>query len=136
MPIRFPRLHVALLLLLSVVALVALVRTADGADEGSLQRAIEQQKQRERSLGSAAERLGRLERSASRAVVVLEGRLAAVQADLVAAQAKLDRTQDRLDAARRRARRLEVRVREVQDALSDLLRARYMGDPPDRKSVV
>lgn len=130
---RTPRLLVPLLL----VALVAVVAgTADGADERSLRRSIEAQQQRERVLGGAAERLGRLERSAARAVTILEGRLNAVQSDLDAAQARLERTQKRLDAARRRAQRLENRVREVQGALSRLLRARYMGDPPDLVTVV
>lgn len=126
-----------LLIPLLLVALVAaLSGSADGADERSLRRAIEAQQERERALGGAAERLGRLERSAARAVTVLEARLAAVQADLGTAQARLDRTQRRLDAARGRAQRLETRVREVQGVLSRLLRARYMGDPPDLVTVV
>ena len=118
------------------MVLAALAGRADGAGERDLQRAIEAQRQRERSLSSAAERLGRLERSAARAVAVLEGRLAAVQSDLVAAQLRLARTQERLDAARRRARRLQRRVGEVQNMLSRLLLARYMGDPPDLVTVV
>ena len=109
---------------------------AGGQGERSLQREIERQAQRERSLGSAAERLARLEGAAGRAVAVLEGRLAAVQSDLDGAQQRLQRTQDRLDAARRRAARLERRVRDVRGALSALLRARYMGDPPDLVTVV
>ena len=133
MPVRVLR---PLAPLLFVVLVTALPGRADGADERRLQRTIEGQRQRERSLSSAARRLGRLERSAARAVAVLEERLAAVQSDLVAAQIRLARTQDRLDAARRRARRLERRVAEVQGSLSDLLRARYMGDPPDLVTVV
>ena len=133
MPARILRLRTPILL---VALVAALTGRADGAGERGLERAIESQRQRERSLSSAAERLGRLERSAARAVAVLERRLAAVQSDLFAARVRLRRTQDRLDAARRRARRLERRVGEVQDTLARLLRARYMGDPPDLVTVV
>ncbi len=125
---------IAPLLLVVLVALQA--GRADGADEGRLQRSVAAQKVRERSLAGAAERLGRLERSAARAVAVLERRLTAVQSDTTAAQSRLARTQARLDAARRRARRLEHRVSDVQGALSGLLRARYMSDPPDLVTVV
>lgn len=130
---RRPRLLAPLLL---VVLLASLAGPARGADEGSLQRSIDAQRERERSLGTAAQRLGRLEAQAARSVAVLDARLASVQADLTAAQARLARTQERLDAARRRAARLERRVREVQGALAALLRARYMGDPPDLVTVV
>jgi peptidoglycan hydrolase CwlO-like protein len=133
MPPRLPRLLAALLLVLLVAGWA---RPAAGADEQRLQRAIESQRERERSLGTAAERLGRLERQAARAVAVLDRRLATVQTDLDAAQSRLARTQARLDAARRRAQRLERRVRTVRAALADLLRARYMGDPPDLMTVV
>ena len=128
-----PRLLAPLLLVLLVAVLA---RPADGADERGLQRAIQAQRDHERSLGTAAERLGRLERSAAAAVAVLERRLGSVQGDLDVAQRRLARTQARLDAARRRAERLEQRVLVVRRALAALLRARYMGDPPDLVTVV
>ena len=125
-----------LLPLLLVALLAGSAGPADAADERDLQRALQGQKKRERFLATAAGRLGRLERSAARAVAVLEERLAAVQADLNAAQERLERTRGRLDAARRRARQLENRVRDARGALARLLRARYMGDPPDLVTVV
>lgn len=133
MPVRSLRLLAPLLL---VVLAASLAGPALGSDEGGLQRSIAAQRQRERTLGTAAERLGRLERQAAQSVTVLEARLAAVQTDLSTAQARLARTQVRLDAARRRAERLERRVHDVQGSLSALLRARYMGDPPDLVTVV
>ncbi len=130
------RLLPPLLLIALAVAVGAPPRVADGADEQGLQRAIAAQRARERALAGTAERLGRLEGSAARAVAVLERRLASVQADLDAAQAELARTQQRLRAARLRAARLQRRVVVVQGTLADLLRARYMGDPPDLVTVV
>lgn len=130
------RLLAPLLLVVALVAVALPAGSADGASEQSLKRRIEQQRQHERSLSTAAERLKRLEDQAARSVLVLERRFAAVQADLVTAQTALARTQAKLDAARRRAERLEKRADEVQGALAALLRARYMGDPPDLVTVV
>lgn len=133
MPVRL-RLLSPLLLLAALV--LVLSGRADGATEGGLQRSIERQKQQERALGGAAERLGRLEASAAKALAVLEGRLAAVQSELESAQLRLAATERRLKAARTRASRLEKRSETARDALAALLRARYMGDPPDLITVV
>ncbi len=133
MPVRLRLL--APLLLLAVLA-VALSGRADGATEGGLQRSIDRQKQEERALGGAAERLGRLEASAAKALAVLEGRLAAVQGELVSTQLRLAATERRLKAARARAKRLERKSGKARTALAALLRARFMGDPPDLITVV
>ncbi|MBA2348717.1 MAG: transglycosylase family protein [Solirubrobacterales bacterium] len=130
------RLLLAVPVLLLAVLVVALSGRADGATEGGLQRSIERQKQQERDLGDAAERLGRLESAAAKAVAGLEQRLATVQSELATAQIRLAGTQKRLKAARARATRLERRSDEARNALATLLRARYMGDPPDLVTVV
>lgn len=126
----------ALLLLLLAALVVGPAGRARGADERRLQRAIAGQRAREGSLASAAARLGRLEQLAQQQVALLEGRLAAVQAELTGAQTRLARTQVRLDAARRRTARLQRRVRVAQTALAGLLRARYESDQPDLVTVV
>jgi septal ring factor EnvC (AmiA/AmiB activator) len=103
---------------------------------GSLRNKIERQKGRERQLASAAARLGRLERATSRAVTVLEGRLAAAQADLARWQAKLAATQADLRATRKRLVRLRARLAQSRATLAAMLRQRYTADQPDIVSVV
>jgi septal ring factor EnvC (AmiA/AmiB activator) len=109
---------------------------ARGANEGRLRGTISAGKARERTLASAAARLGRLERATAREVAILAGRLADVQARLDDAQARLTATQDRLAQERRRALRLRARLAESRALLQQLLRERYMGDKPDLVTVV
>jgi septal ring factor EnvC (AmiA/AmiB activator) len=125
-------------LLLIVASLSALVAAAPagGQSEGSLRNKIGSSKQQERSLASAAARLGALERKVAREVAVLEGRLGEAQSELDAADARLAATQARLDEAKRRVGRLRNRLAEVRVKLSGLLRERYMGGRPDFVTVV
>ena len=109
---------------------------AGGQSEGTLRDRIGSGKARERSLASAAARLGQLERKVSREVAVLEGRLAEAQRELDAADARLTATQHRLTAARVRVNRLRERLAQVRAKLGGLLRERYMGDRPDFVTVV
>jgi septal ring factor EnvC (AmiA/AmiB activator) len=105
-------------------------------DPGSLRNRIEQQKGQERQLASAAARLGRLEQATSRAVAVLERRLADAQADLARWQARLAVTQADLRATRKRLVRLRARLAQSRVALATMLRQRYTADQPDIVSVV
>ena len=129
-----PRTAVALIVVL-FSALVA-AAPAGGQSEGTLRDRIGSGKQQERSLASAAARLGQLERKVSREVAVLEGRLAEAQRELDDANARLASTQTRLDEARRRVTRLRKRLAEVRTKLSGLLRERYMGGTPDFTTVI
>ena len=124
--------------LIAALLLAALVAAAPagGQSEGTLRDHIGSGKAQERSLASAAARLGRLERKAAREVAVLEGRLDAAQADLDAADARLATTQAAPREARRRVTRLRERLAEVRGKLGGLLRERYMGDRPDFVTVV
>jgi peptidoglycan hydrolase CwlO-like protein len=99
--------------------------TARAADAGALRSTIDSSKRRETRLGSAAARLGHLERQASRAIALLEGRLAQAQSELGRAQARLADTEQRLRKARERNARLRGRLAEVRAKLSEVLRARY-----------
>lgn len=124
------------LTLLVLFALLALPSLAGGQDESGLRDDIGRGKAAERSLSSAAARLGALERTASKEVALMEGRLAAAQAELSRAEAAADRAADELSDARARVARLRTRLGEVRDQLSENLRQRYMGSKPDIVTVV
>jgi len=121
---------------LIVLALLLLVPPARAQDADTLRDRIGSGKARERSLASAATRLGALERQATREVVILEGRLSAAQTELNAAAQQLATTEARETEARRRVTRLRTRLAEVRTKLAGLLRERYMGDRPDFVTVV
>jgi peptidoglycan hydrolase CwlO-like protein len=124
--------------LATILLLAAVIPTASaGAQgEGTLRNRIGAGKAQERSLSSAAARLGALERRTSREIAILQGRLAAAQAAASKAEIQLADTQTKLDAARKRANRLRKRLAEVRRTLAGLLRQRYMGDHPDFVTVV
>jgi septal ring factor EnvC (AmiA/AmiB activator) len=123
------------LLLAALLTLLA-AAPAGAQSEGSLRDKIGSSKARERTLASAAERLGALERRAAREVALFERRLGEVQADLTAAETHLAQTEEREREARRRVTRLRERLAEVRLKLSGLLRERYMGDRPDFVTVI
>src|SRR5918998_1465360 len=122
-------------LLLALMLLVA-AAPAGGQSEGTLRDRIGDGKARERSLETAAARIGKLERKVAREVAVLEGRLAEAQTELNTADARLASTQHRLTEARKRVNRLRERLAEVRDKLAGMLRERYMSDRPDFVTVV
>ena len=133
-PFAMPR--TALLLIVALLSALVAAAPAGGQSEGSLRERIGSGKQRERTLASAAARLGQLERKVGREVAVLEGRLSAAQSELDRADARLASTQIRLDEARRRVHRLRKRLAEVRLKLSGLLRERYMTGSPGFMTVV
>ena len=136
LPTRHPA-TIAVVLVLAVCAVgAAVTHLAVAQDPGTLRHHIDRQKGRERQLASAAARLGRLERAASRAVDVLSGRLAEAQSDLARWQARLAETQRELRVTRRRLVRLRARLAESRRALATMLRQRYTADQPDVVSVV
>lgn len=109
---------------------------AQGTDPGTLRSDIDRAKRREGKLGSAAARLRRLERQASRAIVLLGGRLAEAESELARAQARLADTEVRLRKARERTVRLRGRLTEVRTKLSEVLRARYVTGRLDWTDIV
>ncbi len=111
-------------------------RDARGAGEGALRERIDGGRERERSLASAAERLGRLERAMTRELAVVQRRLADVEAQLGAARARLATTQRRLQKERRRVVRLRGRLAQARATLARVLRHRYMAQRPDLVTVV
>src|SRR6478752_496409 len=107
---RASRLEAMRRVVLLVLAVFLFVPVAVAQDEGTLRDRIGDGKSRERSLASAADRLGELERKATREVVILEGRLGAAQQDLNEAETRLAATEARETAARRRVARLRKRL--------------------------
>jgi septal ring factor EnvC (AmiA/AmiB activator) len=135
LPTRHPA-TIAVVLLLALAAAGAATHLAAAQDPGALRHHIDRQKGRERQLASAAARLGRLERAASRAVDVLSTRLAEAQGDLARWEARLAATQRELRVTRERLVRLRARLAESRRALATMLRQRYTANRPDVVSVV
>jgi peptidoglycan hydrolase CwlO-like protein len=123
-------------LVVMTLALMLFVPVASAQDENTLRDRVNSGKARERSLANAADRLGALERKATREVTILEGRLGAVQLELTEAETRLAATEAREAEARRRVTRLRKRLAEVRAKLAGLLRERYMGGRPDFVTVV
>jgi peptidoglycan hydrolase CwlO-like protein len=123
-------------LVVMTLALMLFVPVASAQDENTLRDRVNAGKARERSLANAADRLGALERKATREVTILEGRLGAVQLELTEAETRLAATEAREAEARRRVTRLRKRLAEVRAKLAGLLRERYMGGRPDFVTVV
>ena len=128
-----PLLRLATILLLAAVIPTA---SAGAQGEGTLRNRIGAGKAQERSLSTAAARLGALERRTSKEIAILQGRLAAAQAAASSAEIQLAATQAKLGTARKRSTRLRTRLAEVRQTLAGLLRERYMGDRPDFVTVV
>lgn len=130
------RLRSFVLALAVLAAALVAVPAIGRQSEGELRDRIDASRERERSLSSAVTRLGRLERATAREVVILQRRVAAVQADLGAAEAVLASTVQRRDRQRARALRLRARLTQSRAQLATLLRERYTGGRPDIVTVV
>jgi septal ring factor EnvC (AmiA/AmiB activator) len=124
--------------LCAVAALLcaAVAASALAQSPGSLQGQIDRGRARERTLGAAVARLGRLERATRHEIAILEPRLEAAETALGRARARLADTRTRLDAVRRRVILLRARLADDRAQLATLLRARYMDARPDFLTVV
>jgi len=118
-------------------ALAVGLASASGADRAdSLRDTITRNKAQERSLGSAAQRLARLEAATAHEVAILDGRLAEAQSQLDAAHARLAKTQSDLQIQRTRLSRLQARLAQARDQLAGVLRGRYTANQPDVVTVI
>ncbi len=124
----------ALAVLLVTAGLLAVA--AHGQGEDSLREGIAQDRDRERSLSSAARRLGRLAGQVEEDIALLQSRLDAAEEELAVAQAELARAAARRGAARRRAARRRERRGEAGVELATILRERYKSPGPDVLTVV
>jgi len=133
--LRLPSLAVLLLAVLAV-AVVVPAGSAQDSSTGELQREIEQREQREATLGTQAERLGRLEQRIAKQVSLLQARLTEAQIEFDAAQTKLTATQAEVRREKARALRLRKRLKQARKALADHLEAQYKASRPDLVTVV
>jgi peptidoglycan hydrolase CwlO-like protein len=110
---------------------------ADGAQTPEQVRSdVRRGKAQERSLASAAQRLGRLERALTGDIAVLQRRLDSVRADLTRAQTRLGQTQGDLRVQRVRAVRLRRRLAQSRELLGRRLRELYTSSDPDLVTIV
>ena len=130
------RLRVPVFLLVVVAAACVAVPAGGQPSEGGLRNTIESQRDREHSLSSSVQRLGRLERATAREVEILQRRVAAVQSDLVSAETKLASTERRRNRQRERALRLRARLKQSRAQLATVLRHRFTGGKPDVVTVI
>jgi peptidoglycan hydrolase CwlO-like protein len=124
-------------LLLALLALVLTPHLAPGAQSSSALRGeIDRQSRRESQLQSTAERLGAMEDAATKAAAVAGRRLAEVQTQYDQAQTRLATTSADLRSTRARLVRLHRRLAQGRAVLAQVLRTRYVADPPDVVDVV
>ncbi len=130
------RFRVPVFLLVVVAAACVAVPAGGQPSEGGLRDRIDSQRDREHSLSSSVQRLGRLERATAREVGILQKRVAAVQSDLVSAETKLASTEQRRNRQRERALRLRARLKQSRRQLATVLRHRFTGGKPDVVTVI
>lgn len=104
--------------------------------QSEAQQRIDQGQVRERQLGSAAERLRKLEQVAEKGIAVLESRQSAAQTELDRATAKLAATERRLTTSRKRLADQERRLRRDREVLAANLDASYRRGNPDLATVL
>jgi peptidoglycan hydrolase CwlO-like protein len=124
-------------LLAAMLGVLVLAVPGQGAPSaGELRDRIERQRQRESRLTGTAERLQLVEKRATQAADAAQGRLDEAQAGLDAARGRLESTTRKLREARADLVRLRKRLARSREVLADVLRARYLANPPDLVDVV
>lgn len=125
------------LLLVAVVGTLVLAVPGQGATSaGELRNTIERQRQKESRLSSTAERLEAVERRATQAAEAAQRRLGDAQAELDGERSKLEATRTELRETRIQLTRLRKKLTRSREVLADVLRARYLDDPPGLVDVV
>lgn len=124
-------------LLAAVLGVLVLAVPGQGAPSaGELRDRIERQRQQESRLSSTAERLQLVEQRATRAADAAQTRLDEAQAGLDGARERLEATTAELRSARANLVRLRKKLEHSRQVLADVLRSRYLADPPDLVDVV
>lgn len=127
------------LLLAAVTAVATLVLAVPGqgaTSAGELRNKIEQQRQKESQLSSTAERLEAIEARTTQAAEAAQRRLGDAQAELDGERAQLESTRTELRETRVQLTRLRKKLARSREVLADVLRARYLDDPPGLADVV
>jgi peptidoglycan hydrolase CwlO-like protein len=129
-------LALAVLLAAAVVGLASAVPGQGATSAGELRSKIERERQREARLSSTAERLEAVEARATRAAEAAQRRLGDAQAELDGERAQLESTRSELRRTRIQLTRLRARLARSREVLADVLRSRYVDDPPGLADVV
>lgn len=129
-------LALVVLLAAAVVGLASAVPGQGATSAGDLRNKIERERQREARLSSTAERLEAVEARATRAAEAAQRRLSDAQAELDGERERLESTRSELRETRIQLSRLRARLVRSREVLADVLRARYVDDPPGLADVV
>lgn len=129
-------LALAVLLAATFGVLVLAVPGQGATSAGELRNKIEQQRQKESQLSSTAERLESIEARATQAAEAAQRRLDDAQAELDGERGELESTRTELRETRVQLTRLRKKLARSREILADVLRARYLDDPPGLADVV
>lgn len=129
-------LALAVLLSATLGVLVLAVPGQGAPSAGELRNKIEQQRQKESQLSGTAERLEAIEARATQAAEAAQRRLGDAQAELDGERGKLEATRSELRETRVQLTRLRKKLARSREILADVLRARYLDDPPGLADVV
>lgn len=129
-------LALAVLLSVAVGVLVLAVPGQGATSAGELRDKIARDRDAESRLSSTAERLERIESRATQAAEAAQRRLSDAQAELDGERAQLEATATALRETRAQLTRLRKRLARSREVLADVLRARYVDDPPGLADVV
>lgn len=129
-------LALAVLLTAAVGVLVLAVPGQGATSAGELRDKIARDRDAESRLSSTAERLERIEARATQAAEAAQARLGDAQAELDGERAQLESTRTELRETRITLTRLRKKLARSREVLADVLRARYVDDPPGLADVV
>lgn len=129
-------LALAVLLTAAVGVLVLAVPGQGATSAGELRDKIARDRDAESRLSSTAERLKRIEARATQAAEAAQARLGDAQAELDGERAQLESTRTELRETRITLTRLRKKLARSREVLADVLRARYVDDPPGLADVV
>ncbi len=124
-------------LLVAAVAVLVLAVPGQGApSQGQLRDRIERDRQKESRLTGTAARLEQVEARATRAADAAQRRLSDAQTELEGSKGRLDATTGELRQTRQQLTRLRKQLASSREVLADVLRTRYVEDPPGLADVV
>lgn len=129
-------LALAVLLVAAVGVLVSAVPGQGATSAGELRDKIARDRDAESRLSGTAARLERIEARATQAAEAAQRRLGDAQAELDGERAQLESTRSELRETRITLTRLRKKLARSREVLAEVLRARYLDDPPGLADVV
>lgn len=129
-------LALAVLLVAAIGVLVPAVPGQGATSAGQLRDKIARDRDAESRLSSTAARLEAVEARATQAAEAAQRRLGDAQAELDGERAQLESTRRELRETRIKLTRLRARLARSREVLAQVLRSRYVDDPPGLADVV